>query len=113
MPSFAQAAPLSDTPPVPTFAAWENDIAGIEVTFDKDLQDVPLSAANWLMVFAGRRRRLLDPNVFGGNKIGSPTSPVGLPQFGNSLRYAATPPDVVGVNNIPVEAFDGFPINQV
>ena len=110
---FAPKVPLSDTPPVPILATWEDDFTGVEITFDKDLNDVPITRLNWVLVVAGRRRRLLDPNVFGGNKIGSQTSPTGLPQLGSFITYKATPPDVVGQNTFPVEEFFNFPVNQL
>lgn len=109
--TFVLKAPLPDTAPVPTIAIWRGDFQGIEVRFNKDLKDVPLSAANWRLHVFERRRRLLFPAVVFGNQVRSQTAPFGLFIFDNFVQYLAAPPDLVGVNNIPVAPFDGFPVD--
>jgi hypothetical protein len=100
-----------DAAPVPIRATWENDLNGILVEFDSPLQDSFLAAGNWRLTVANRRRRLLDPNVFGDVFVGSQTSPFGIPAIGSKVSYLAVVEDLIGLNGVPVEAFIDFPVN--
>lgn len=113
MRTFVPKVPLSDLPPVPVKADWLDDLNGLQVTFDKDLRSADYAENNWRLRVAGRRRRLLNAFLFGTRVIRSQTQPFGLPVIGNSVDYLATPPDVVGTNGLPVEAFLAYPVNQI
>jgi hypothetical protein len=91
------------SPPVPIAGEYAGRNALI--TFDKDLVDQALSAANWVLhldpsgTLGAEEAEVIPPNQVA---LGFAVAAEGL-----SLEYLATPPDVVGAppNNLAVVAF--------
>lgn len=104
----ASAPNAPDTAPVPVSATW-TPTAGIwQCTFDKPLLPGVKTAGNWGMRVLDHLWAAASASV----PVANPTRVTGLSFEGpplpgaNSIAYVATPPDIIGVNGLPVAPFE-------
>jgi hypothetical protein len=112
---FAITTSPSSTPPVPVAAGYSVGLNVWTVVFDQSLQPGVSSSANWQGVREGAPSSydafvvLADPTIAGNVVTGQGT--ITIPGSGPSrISYAATPPDLVGTNGLPVAAFVDYPV---
>ena len=111
---FACSAPLaSDKAPEVKDCFWNITVEVMQCVFDLELQPGVSIPANWILHYNGNQWWPVGPltvdfnGVVGGFRVISPSAKP------NVVDYFATPPDLVGVNGIPVEAFADVPITVV
>jgi hypothetical protein len=96
----------SDDAPLPLSATFDVATRETIVTFDRPLAPPLLDASNWKLDRAANEYPPTAAPVVAGSTVTFTASGFGgSGPPGNNVRYAATPPDLVGLTGAPVAAF--------
>lgn len=104
---------MPSSPPVPTSAVFDSPSKTLTVAFDQPLQPGTSAAGNWAAWPANIRHANTIPIVVSGNTVSGVLAQQFPDTKSNVVQYFGSPPDVVGLNGLPVAAFADFPLTVV